>query len=164
MGIWKRWSFIRQFKLNVLRFLRLRGTPDEVAKGLALGVFVGLTPTMGVQMIIAIFLAFLLRENKLAAALGVWISNPLTAPFIYALEYETGRLLLGMSRAKFPAELSFSAITSMGWELLLPLTVGSLIYCVILTPLTYAITLRLIPLLKTLRLRRWPRPRNHRKP
>jgi uncharacterized protein len=160
MGIWKRWRFIRQFKLNMVRFIRLRGTPDEIAKGLALGVFIGLTPTLGFQMIIAIFLAILLRENKLAAALGVWITNPLTAPFIYALEYETGRLLLGLSRARFPAELSFSALQAMGWHVLLPLCVGSLIYGVILTPLIYAVTLRTIPLIKTWRIRRWPRPRN----
>jgi uncharacterized protein len=159
MGFWKRWSFIRQFKLNVVRFMRLRGTPDEIAKGLALGVFIGLTPTLGFQMIIAIFLAILLRENKLAAALGVWVTNPLTAPFIYTLEYETGRLLLGMARVRFPTELSFSTLQAMGWDVLLPLTVGSLIYGIILTPLTYAVTLRLIPLLKTCRIPRWPRPR-----
>jgi uncharacterized protein len=159
MGIWKRWSFIRQFKLNVVRFLRLRGTPDEIAKGFALGIFIGLTPTFGFQMIIAVFFAILLRENKLAAALGVWITNPITAPFIYALEYETGRLLLGLPRVKFPSELSFSALGSMSWEFLLPLCAGSLLYGIILTPITYAVSLRLIPLLKTLRLRRWPRPR-----
>jgi uncharacterized protein (DUF2062 family) len=159
MGVWKRWSFIRQFKLNVLRFIRLRGTPDEIAKGFALGIFIGLTPTLGLQMIIAIAFAILLRENKLAAALGVWITNPLTAPFIYALEYETGRLLTGMSRAHFPSELTFSALKMMGWEVLLPLSVGSLIYGIILTPLAYALTLRLIPLLKTCRISRWPRPR-----
>jgi uncharacterized protein len=163
MGVWKRWNLIRQFKLNVLRFLRLRGTPDEIAKGFALGIFIGLTPTFGFQMIIAIFLAILLHENKLAAALGVWITNPLTAPFIYALEYETGRLLLGLSRVKFPRELSFSALESMSWEFLLPLCVGSLIYGIILTPLTYAVTLRLIPLLKTWRIPRWPRPKNKAK-
>lgn len=159
MGFWKRWSFIRQFKLNVVRFLRLRGTPDEIAKGFALGIFIGLTPTFGFQILIAIFFAILLRENKLAAAIGVWITNPLTAPFVYALEYETGRLLLGLSRVKFPREMSFSALGSMSWEFLLPLCLGSLIYGIIITPLAYALSLRMIPLLKNFRIRRWPRPK-----
>ncbi len=115
MGIWKRWSYIRQFKLNVLRFLRLRDTPDEIAKGFALGVFVGLTPTMGIQIPIAIVVAMLLKKNKIAAAIGVWVTNPLTAPFIYAFEYEMGRILLGMERARLPEELSLSIVRDLGW-------------------------------------------------
>ncbi len=162
MGIWKRWSYIRQFKLNVLRFIRLRNSPDEIAKGFALGVFVGLTPTMGVQIPIAIFLAFLLKENKLAAALGVWVTNPLTAPFIYALEYEMGRMLLGMERARLPEELSFGIVRDLGWGVLLPLTVGSLILGTICAAISYALALRFLPVLRTWRIQRWPRPRRPR--
>ena len=57
--MWRRFSFVRQFKLNLLRLLRIRKSPDEIAKGLALGVFIGMTPTFGFQMVIAIFFALL---------------------------------------------------------------------------------------------------------
>ncbi|WP_316348434.1 DUF2062 domain-containing protein [Desulfuromonas acetoxidans] len=53
--MWRRWGFIRQAKLLLLRFLRLRGQPDEIAKGFALGIFIGMTPTLGFQMILAVF-------------------------------------------------------------------------------------------------------------
>jgi len=157
--MWRRWSFIRQLKLNLLRFIRLRGTPDEIAKGMALGIFIGMTPTFGFQMAIAIFFAILLKENKLAAAIGVWITNPITAPFIYALEYESGRLLLGLSHARLPQEFTFKALTSLGWEVLLPLSLGSLVYGVLCAGLSFALTLRLIPSIRAWRVPRWPRRR-----
>ena len=52
--MWRRWGFIRQAKLMLLRFIRLRGQPDEIAKGFALGIFIGMTPTLGFQMVLAV--------------------------------------------------------------------------------------------------------------
>lgn len=157
--MWRRWGYVRQIKLNFLRFARLQGAPDEIAKGFALGIFIGMTPTFGLQILLAVFFAFLLRENKLAAALGVWITNPLTAPFIYALEYESGRLLLGLERVRFPHELTFSALQNLSFEVIIPLCFGSLIYGILCSALAYALTLRFIPTVKTWRIRRWPRPK-----
>ncbi|UCD77406.1 MAG: DUF2062 domain-containing protein [Desulfobacterales bacterium] len=78
------------------RFIRIRGAPREVALGFALGIFVGMTPTMGVQTPIAVFLAALFKWSKLSAAVGVWISNPLTAPVIYGVTYLTGAKLMSL--------------------------------------------------------------------
>ncbi len=157
--MWRRVGLIRQVKLNLLKFIRLRGTPDEIAKGMALGIFIGMTPTFGSQMLIAVFFAFLLKENKLAAVLGVWITNPVTAPFIYALEYESGRLLLGMDRVSLPSQLSFESLKIMGWEVLAPLGLGSLLFGVVCAALAFALTLRAVPLVKAWNVPRWPRPR-----
>lgn len=78
------------------RFVKIRGNPREIALGFALGVFVGISPTMGLQTAIAIFLAALFKWNKISAAVGVWISNPLTAPFLYSITYFAGARILGM--------------------------------------------------------------------
>jgi len=78
------------------RFIRIRGNPREIALGFALGVFVGMTPTIGVQMPIAIFFAACCKWSKLSAAIGVWISNPLTAPVIYGVTYITGAKLMSL--------------------------------------------------------------------
>lgn len=157
--MWRRWPFVRQTKLNYLKFVRIRATPEEVAKGFALGIFIGMTPTFGVQMPIAFFFAWILRENKLAALIGVWITNPVTAPFIYASEYEIGRLLLGMERVSLPLTFSFDTLRHMSWEILLPLMTGSLIFAVLFGPIAYALTIRFIPELKAVRVPRWPRKR-----
>lgn len=155
--MWRRWGLVRQSKLLLLRLLRLRAQPDEIAKGFALGIFIGMTPTIGFQMVIAIFFAMLLRENKIAAALGVWVSNPLTAPFIYALEYETGRFILGMERVHLPAQLSADAVGQLSYDLMLPMFFGSLIYGLLLAAVCYALVLRMVPSMKTWRISRWPR-------
>ncbi len=161
--MWKRWPFVRQTKLNFLRFIRLHGTPEEVAKGFALGIFIGMTPTFGVQMPIAFFCAWIFRENKLAALLGVWVTNPLTAPFIYASEYEIGRLLLGMERLRLPGEYNLESISHLSWNILAPLCVGSFIFAVLFGSISYALAIRFIPELKALRIPRWPRPRIKRR-
>ena len=147
----------------VVRFVRLRGLPEEIAKGIALGIFIGMTPTFGFQMIIAIFFAYLLKENRLAAIIGVWITNPVTAPVIYAIEYEMGRILLGLSRAKLPGEFTWSAYADLGWNIMYPLWVGGIVAGVILGALSYYVTLQLVPIVKNWRIPRWPRRQWHQK-
>jgi len=158
--MWRRWGMVRQVKLNLLRFIRLSGTPDEIAKGFALGIFIGMSPTFGFQMLLAVFAAFLLRENKLAAIIGVWITNPVTAPFIYAAEYEFGRRLLHLEPLSFNIDFTFDALMALSWDILLPLLVGSLVFGLLSTAISYALVLRMIPTLKTLRVPRWPRRRS----
>ena len=161
--MWRGVGFIRQVKLMFVRFVRLRGLPEEIAKGVALGIFVGMTPTFGFQMAIAFFFACLLRENRLAAILGVWVTNPVTAPFIYAIEYEIGRILLKMERARLPSEFTWEAYASLGWDIMFPLWVGGILTGVILGALSYFVTLRMVPFVKTWRIPRWPRRHWHKK-
>lgn len=146
-----------------VRFVRLRGLPEEIAKGVALGIFIGMTPTFGFQMAIALFFAYLLKENRLAAILGVWITNPVTAPVIYSIEYEMGRILLSLPRASLPAEFTWGAYADLGWDILYPLWVGGTLAGVILGALSYFVTLRMVPIVKTWRIQRWPRRHWHKK-
>jgi uncharacterized protein (DUF2062 family) len=161
--MWRGIGFIRQCKLMLTRFVRLRGLPEEIARGMALGIFIGMTPTMGLQMPIALVFAYLLKENRLAAVLGVWITNPATAPFIYGLEYELGRRLLGMEYVSFPGELTIDSVSKVGWEVLAPLWLGGILGGILLAPIAYWLTLRLVPIFKVWRPRRWPRRHWHRK-
>ena len=86
------------------RFLKIRGTPREIALGFALGLFVGMSPTMGFQMAIAVFLAALLKWNKISAVAAVWITNPVTAPIIYGVTYFVGVSIIGMPGIKLHPE------------------------------------------------------------
>ena len=153
---WQRFGFFRQFKLNLIRLARIKSTPDAISRGMALGVFVGFTPFFGFHILIALFLAFILRQNKIAAFVGVWVTNPLTAPLIYALEYEVGRMLLGMpaiGMAIFSSELTWATAQQLG----LPLILGSLVLGLPSALISYALTLRLIPWLRQHRIPRWPK-------
>ena len=96
------------------RFIRIRGEPREVALGFALGILVGMTPTIGVQTPIAIFIAALLKWSKLSAAIGVWISNPVTAPIIYSVTYITGAKILSLDPVfTMPLSPTWSTLKAM---------------------------------------------------
>ena len=75
-------------------------TRRTVAEGLAVGLFIGCTPTMGVQIILCGVAAFFLRVNVPVALLGSLVSNPLTAPILYPLEYKLGVWLVGIPDAE----------------------------------------------------------------
>ena len=66
---WVRWK--RSLRLLYLRLMRLKGQPGEVAGGMAIGVFVGMTPTVPLHTVLAVSIAYLLKKSKLAAAAGV---------------------------------------------------------------------------------------------
>ena len=158
--MWRRWSFSRQFKLNLIRLLRLQDSPERIARGMALGLFIGMSPTFGVQMGLAFVAAVILSENKLAAIIGVWITNPLTAPFIYGLEYETGRVLLGMPHPAMHIQFNYHFLQLFGWQVILPLSLGSLIFGIAAAVIGYTVTLRFVPVLRLWRIPRWPRRRD----
>jgi len=155
--MWRRWSFPRQFKLNLIRLLRLQDSPHRIARGVALGFFIGMSPTFGIQMALAFFAALLLNENKLAAVIGVWITNPLTAPFIYGLEYETGRILMGLPHPPMQIQFNYHFLQLFGWQVVLPLSLGSLLFGIVTAVIGYTVTLRFIPVLRLWRIPRWPR-------
>jgi len=66
---------------------------------------------MGIQLLIALFFASLLKWSKISAAFGVWITNPFTAPFIYGITYFVGAHLLGLKTTiTLPDELTWSIV------------------------------------------------------
>lgn len=96
------------------RLLKIRGEPKQIALGFAMGLFVGMTPTIGFQILIAIFFAALFKWNKISAAIGVWITNPITAPFIYSVNYFVGAKIYGIKKNySFADDLSVSTISAM---------------------------------------------------
>lgn len=113
------------------RFLKIRGNPREIALGFALGLFIGMTPYMGLQMAISVFFAALLKWNKFAAATGVWISNPFTAPVLYGFTYYTGSKFLAVEKEySLPEELNLDLLINIiknAPEIFWTLTVGGII-------------------------------------
>ncbi len=87
------------FKKGYERFLKIRGNPREIAYGIALGLFVGMSPTIGFQTAIALFFAAVFKINKISAVIGVWITNPVTAPLIYSITYYIGGKIIGNSNS-----------------------------------------------------------------
>ena len=116
----------RRWRYFYLRFVRLRGSPEAIARGAAAGVFAGWFPLIATQMAVAILLAALIKGNKIVAAAATWVSNPLTAVPIYAFNFHVGRWLLGSHEQSFSSESlnSWEAMAQMGTVFLADLLVG----------------------------------------
>ncbi len=97
--LWPRRSWFRSGQYVTKRILRLTATPHAVAAGVAAGAFTSFTPFMGLHFIVAAILAWLLRGNLIASALGTFVGNPLTFPFIWAATYKTGHWVLQSNAA-----------------------------------------------------------------
>lgn len=134
----KRRSSNDSLKRAYERFLKIRGNPREIALGFALGLFIGMTPTIGFQIPIAVFVAALFKWNKISAAVAVWITNPLTAPLIYSFSYFVGAKMLGFKIApKLLTGLDLPTLKEAGAKILLATTVGGVVVGIPLALLGY---------------------------
>jgi uncharacterized protein len=82
----------RWFHEHSLRLLAIRDTPEAIAGGVAIGVFLGFTPLFGLKTIGAIFFAWLTRSNIIAAVIAGAMHDLLLPfmPVVYRWEYDLG--------------------------------------------------------------------------
>ena len=136
-------SIPRQFRLKIEqwtnRVKNFSGDPHFVAMGMAIGVFVAATPTMPFQTAIAIALAYVLRSSKAAAAIGVWLSNPITFPVFYLASYKLGTLFFGIS-ASYEAGGKPVHILKLGADITIAALTGGIVIGLCLATATYFIT------------------------
>jgi uncharacterized protein (DUF2062 family) len=151
----------------VYQILHADDPPHRLALGIAVGIFVTFTPLMGIQMLLSVFLAWLLKANKVVGVPIVWISNPLTFIPIYYPCYALGCKLLAtpvytwqefttLWQAVVDPNKSWGEKVRFGWDSLVdfigPLFLGCLIVATIAGLLTYYISLFAI---RQYRLARW---------
>jgi len=132
------------------RFISLKGDPAHIAMGMAIGVFIGVTPTIPFHtaMIVAVGVTF--KQNITAGYLGSWlISNPVTAPAFYFFQYELGRLLLGMEGPPWVVpDFSVSGIFDLGGHILFPLLIGGIVTAPFFAIPAYFLTRRFVSSLR----------------
>lgn len=134
----------RAARFGYLKIIRLREKPHSVALGLALGIFIGFTPTIPIQTYIAVGLALMLRCSKIAAAAGVWISNPLTlAPFYYA-EFIVGKWVLNSEAVFKLADYSLFSMLENARRAMEVMMVGGIVMGIPAGIVTYFITYRIV--------------------
>ena len=79
------------------RLTRLPGTPEQIARGIAVGVFAAFSPFYGLHFLVAAAVALLMRGSVIAALLGTFFGNPLTYIPIGATSVGAGYAILGKS-------------------------------------------------------------------
>jgi len=97
----------RAGRYYLFRIKRLPGTPYTIACGFALGAAVSFTPFIGLHFVLAGVLAWALRANLLASAIGTAIGNPWTFPGIWFGVLWLGSKILGRPMP----DLSFSDLS-----------------------------------------------------
>ncbi|MEL6247565.1 MAG: DUF2062 domain-containing protein [Cyanobacteria bacterium J06627_15] len=142
----KRSPWQRRLRYLYIRFIRLRGHPTEIARGVSAGVFAGCYPLFGLQTIIGVAIAAALRGNKIMAAAATWISNPLTYVPIYAFNLQVGRWLLRqpMGMDSFTTADSFREWSRLGMDITQALMVGSTVVGLVLGLVSYYLSLTLV--------------------
>lgn len=71
----------------------LRGDSEAAARGVAVGLFIGLTPTVGFQISLMIAGCIILRGNFPVAFAVSWLSNPITMGPLYWGFHQLGQFI-----------------------------------------------------------------------
>src|SRR2546427_353020 len=84
------------FKEHSLKLLAIRDTPNAIAGGVAIGIFFGFTPLVGLKTLLSILFAWLMRCNIVAAAIAVTLHDVALPfmPVLFRWEYNIGYWLL----------------------------------------------------------------------
>ncbi len=144
----KRWS-PDPVKLRNNRSLRFLGsflhdpnlfhlTRHSVSTAFATGLFVAFLPIPGHVPLVAL-LAFWFRCNLPLSVALVWISNPLTFPFIVFSAYQVGVMILDLPYVAFSFELKLEWFTTEFLRIWKPLLLGSLIFSIFFSCTGYLI-------------------------
>lgn len=139
------------------RILMLDDTAHSIALGTAIGMFIGMTPTVGIQMVLVLCLAFATRRlfhfNKVAALLTVYVSNPFTVLPIYWFNYSIGTYFVDatVTYEDFARTLEYEGF-GQWWDTVValfvqvgaPLLLGSLIVATVTSLPTYPLILWMV--------------------
>ena len=142
-------------KLSALydKIVKERKSAEFIARGWALGVFVGSVIPFGIQIYIAVPLSFLLKGSKIGALTGTLISNPLTILFLYPAQCWMGSRLLGKDISwDAISEALKGVLTHQDWSSLSQLSghlvtsffAGGLLLSAVFTPLAYFFVVHLV--------------------
>jgi len=137
-------SIKNRLKALFVRLKELQGDPRYIAIGMAIGVFVGVTPTIPFHTVIALALAFIFRGSTPAAAIGVWFANPVTIPIFYIGSFKLGMLILNKP---IPFDVKFESITelmSLGLDVTIAMIVGGAILGILPAIIAYILTYRIM--------------------
>lgn len=141
-----RQSWPRSLRYYYYRLLRMEGSAEAIARGLAAGVFSSMFPLFGLQTALGVAIAILVRGNKLMAAAGTWVSNPITDLPIFLLNFAIGQWLLGAHHLTldFAVLRDWQALRAIGSELLIIWFAGCLVVGCVSAIASYFLSLRLV--------------------
>lgn len=142
-------------RLYYLKFKRLKGSPQALAKGTAIGTFLGITPIIPLHTILVVIVTLITRTSTVAAFLATLIvCNPLTyvaqyyfsivignAITPYHVNWERIKSVLDILLSKPGLTESFHAVGTLGFEAAIILVVGGSILALPFSVASYFLSL-----------------------
>ncbi len=133
---------MEKFKL----LFTIKETPHRIALAFALGIFIGMSPLLGIHTVLGILIAWVFRLNKLATVVGVYITNPWTIIPIYTFGTWVGAKCLGIADIVPDIDwrnVSAAALLNELRPLLMPFVVGTFLIGTVFAVVGYFIIYRL---------------------
>lgn len=161
-------NFFVFWREKIVPLLKAKDSPERLALGAAIGTFVGLTPTVGVQMAMVVLVSAIpkLKFNIPLACAMVWISNPLTMIPLYYGMYWLGVLVLSRREMHFDKfettvqalidsikngdsllESAWQGLTGMfsiGMHIAVPMWIGGTVLGIVFAIPAYIVVLRVV--------------------
>ena len=122
--------------------IRTKDSPRKIAQSFALGVFIGMSPLLGLHTVLGIGAASLFRMNRFVTIVGIFVTNPWTIVPIYTFSTWFGTKLLGVDKIIPPLQwqhMSFSSFLNGVSFLLWPFVCGSTVVAVISAVIGYIV-------------------------
>ncbi len=113
----------------------------SISRGVLIGLFWGFIP-MPMQMVAVMAITPFIRFNVPIAISMVWLSNPLTMPPMYYMEYLTGNFLLGQAGLT-DIEISMEWFSDHWDSIVIPLYLGASFYSLVISSILYMVINRL---------------------
>jgi uncharacterized protein (DUF2062 family) len=88
-------ALLGRFRAIVSQVLLVDDTPHRLALAFALGVFLGMSPLIGLHTVLALLLAWAFRLNRLVTLSGAFVNNPWSIIPIYTFSTWVGTIMLG---------------------------------------------------------------------
>jgi uncharacterized protein (DUF2062 family) len=143
------------FRAAFRRLLAIDDPPERTALAFSIGVFIAFSPFLGLHTIMATFIAFVFKFNKIAIYTGTFLNNPpLTLVPIIVASYAVGAFFLGQP-LEIPAEGLelfknphifsgdyYRRLFVESLNILEPFALGGMILSVVCSVIAYPITLR----------------------
>lgn len=138
--------FYRILKFYLLSLVRKEDTPESIAHGMAIGIFVGFLPIIPGQALTAVALCFIFKSNKFAGVIGTNVfTSWLTAFPVFYLNHFIGKLFIDVNIRyddfiSLFTQFSLKNIAQFGWDLFLAITLGGLVVGIITYYPVYLLT------------------------
>lgn len=139
-----------------LKVVKAEGSPESIAKGVAIGLVCGLIIPIGLQTLPAIFLAVVLKANKVLSWTFTCVTNPASVFFIYPVQCWIGSYLIfrPLTFSKLQGDLhalmtietvseAFAVFGAMSWTIIIPFFAGGIFFAIITAIPGYWLSLQL---------------------